>query len=53
MIMPFAEANIDLALKATKKAGLKYLYQGGPFETWGHFKLSSGSFPDGYESMVR
>ena len=53
MIMPFAESNIDLALKATKKAGLKYLYQGGPFETWGHFKLHSASFPDGYESMAR
>jgi len=53
MIMDFNEANIDMALEATKKSGLRYLYHGEPFETWGHFKLRTDHFPDGIESMNR
>ena len=53
MIMNFAESNIDAVLEVTKKSGLRYLYQGGPFETWGHFKLLSSHFPDGIKSMKR
>lgn len=46
MIMGFDESNIEQCLAYTKAAGLRYLYHGGPFETWGHFKLNSG-FPNG------
>lgn len=53
LIMGFGENNIDRALDVTKKAGLRYLYHPGPFETWGHFKLKEGSFPDGPASMKR
>ncbi len=53
LIMNFNEKNIDEALKFTKKAGLRYLYHGGPFETWGHFKLKPKDFPDGIESLKR
>jgi hypothetical protein len=53
LIMGFGEADFDRALEITKKAGLRYLYHDGPFETWGHFKLKTGQFPDGVESMKR
>ncbi|WP_215224072.1 hypothetical protein [Echinicola shivajiensis] len=51
LIMSFGEGNIEEALDLTKQAGLKYLYHGGPFENWGHFKLHEKSFPDNWESM--
>lgn len=53
LIMGFGEDNLDQALSLTKKAGLEYLYHGGPFETWGHFKLNEKAFPDNWESMKR
>lgn len=53
LIMDFGEYNMDEMLAITKKAGLKYLYQGGPFENWGHFKLKEIPFPDNWESMKR
>lgn len=53
LIMDFGEHNIDSALQITRRAGLKYLYQGGPFETWGHFKLDPQLFPDNWQSMKR
>ncbi len=53
LIMDFGEYNLDEMLSITKKAGLKYLYQGGPFENWGHFKLKEIPFPDNWESMKR
>ena len=53
LIMGFGEADIDRALEVTKKAGLRYLYHPGPFESWGHFKLKKGPFPDGPASMKR
>ena len=53
LIIDFGENTIDEALKFTQKAGLKYLYHGGPFETWGHFKLNEKSFPDNWNSMKR
>jgi hypothetical protein len=51
LIMPFDGGNLGEALQLTKKAGLKYLYHGGPFETWGHFKLQQKSFPKNWESL--
>jgi hypothetical protein len=53
LITDFSDTDIDEALELTKKAGLKYLYHGGPFETWGHFKLNEKSFPDNWNSMKR
>jgi len=53
LIMGFGEENLDACLKVTKEAGLKYLYHGGPFENWGHFKLNPTQFPDNWESMKR
>lgn len=51
IIYPFNENNIDEAIEFTKSTGLKYLYHGGPFETWGHFKLSPHEFPSGMEGL--
>ncbi len=53
LIMPFSEDNLDESIKIVKQAGLRYLYHGGPFETWGHFELQKASFPDNWESMRR
>ncbi len=53
LIIDFGENTITEALELTKKAGLKYLYHGGPFETWGHFLLNRKSFPDNWESMKK
>lgn len=53
IITDFSEDNLDIAINLTKDAGLEYLYHGGPFETWGHFKLNENDFPDNWESMRR
>lgn len=53
IITGFSEENLDEAIQLTKDAGLEYLYHGGPFETWGHFKLNENAFPDNWESMRR
>ena len=53
LIVSFSEENLDDAIELTKRAGLKYLYHGGPFQTWGHFKLNPGQFPDNWDSMKR
>ncbi len=53
LIMSFNEANLDDAIELTKKAGLDYLYHGGPFKTWGHFVLNGEAFPDNWQSMRR
>jgi len=51
LIIEFNEKNLDQALELTKKAGLKYLYNGGPFKTWGHFILNEKAFPENWMSM--
>ncbi|MFO7616821.1 MAG: hypothetical protein R6V75_06185 [Bacteroidales bacterium] len=51
LIMNFGIREFEDALALTKKAGLKYLYQEGPFETWGHFKLNARQFPENWETM--
>ncbi|MCC5937103.1 MAG: hypothetical protein JJU34_07465 [Lunatimonas sp.] len=53
LIIGFAEDDLDEALALTKKAGLKYLYHGHPFKSWGHFPLIEKSFPDNWQSMKR
>ncbi len=51
LIMSFGEKNMEQCLEVTKKAGLRYLYQGGPFRTWGHFELNPRLFPHGWEGL--
>jgi len=53
LIMDFTEKNLDQALELTRKAGLKYLYHGHPFKSWGHFDLLEDAFPDNWTSMKR
>ncbi len=53
LIIGFGEDDLDEAIDLTKKAGLRYLYHGGPFESWGHFKLNEKQFPDNWASMRR
>jgi len=53
LIMDFGVDNIKEALGYTREAGLRYLYHGDPFETWGHFKLHPREFPDNWKSLRR
>lgn len=53
LIVGFGEDSIDEAIELTKKAGLGYLYNGGPFQTWGHFELGRKAFPSGWAGMKR
>ncbi len=53
LIVDFSEETLDRAIELTKKAGLRYLYHGDPFDTWGHFKLDEKAFPGNRESMKR
>lgn len=51
IIYPFNEKNIDEAIAFTQRTGLKYLYHGGPFRTWGHFDLKPDEFPNGWSGL--
>jgi hypothetical protein len=52
LITSFTEKTIDDALALTKKAGLNYLYHyGKTFESWGHFDLYEGEFPNGIAGL--
>ena len=53
LIVDFGEETLDAALDLTLRAGLRYLYHGGPFRTWGHFELHANQFPDGWASLKR
>jgi hypothetical protein len=53
LIVSFSEDHVDEAIALTKDAGLRYLYHGGPFQTWGHFKLNPNQFPDNWASLQR
>lgn len=53
IIYPFNESNIKDALEFTKKTGLKYLYNGGPFTEWGHFVLDPKEFPSGWDGLKK
>ena len=47
----FSESNIDECIELAQAAGVKNLYHPGPFETFGHFKLRSGGFPNGRKGL--
>ncbi|MFC5864521.1 hypothetical protein ACFPT7_19595 [Acidicapsa dinghuensis] len=51
LIADFGEASIAHAIELTKRAGLRYLYQSSPFETWGHFELKRDLFPRGWDGF--
>ncbi len=51
LIQDFNINTINKAVELTRKAGLKYVYQGGPFENWGQFDFKKNAFPDNWESM--
>jgi hypothetical protein len=51
LIVDFGEDTIDRAIEMTKHAGLKYLYNSSPFETWGHFELRKSLFPHGWDGF--
>jgi len=51
LIIGFGEDTIEEAVAVTKRAGLKYLYHGGPFSTWGHFHLNPSQFPRGWAGL--
>lgn len=51
LIVDFGEATIGRAVEMTRRAGLRYLYHSSPFETWGHFRLKLGLFPNGVEGL--
>lgn len=51
LIADFGEETIDQAIAMTRRAGLKVVYQSSPFETWGHFHLKPGLFPNGWEGF--
>ncbi len=53
IIYPFNETNINKAIEFTKKTGLKYLYHGGPFKTWGKFELNPSEFPSGIDGLKK
>jgi len=53
LITSLGESNIDEVLELARKAGFKYVYDGGPFRTWGHFQLDPARFPDGDQSLRR
>ena len=53
LIVDFSERELDEALELTEKAGLRYLYHGNPFRTWGHFELNEKQFPDNWDSLKR
>ncbi len=53
LIIGFGEDNIADAIALTKKAGLRYLYHGGPFSTWGNFELNPKQFPNGWQGMKK
>jgi hypothetical protein len=50
-IVSFSEKNIDECLSLAKKAGIKYLYTPGIWESWGHFGINKNPFPNGYEGV--
>jgi hypothetical protein len=53
LISDFNESNVDEMLDYTRKAGLGSLYHEGPFQSWGHYILDPGSFPNGLAGMKK
>ncbi len=53
IIYPFNENNIDEAIRFTQQTGMKYLYHGDPFKTWGKFELNPSAFPSGLDGLKK
>ncbi|MFT5733042.1 MAG: hypothetical protein ACJA2W_001535 [Planctomycetota bacterium] len=51
LITGFGEDTVDEAIALTLRAGLGYLYHGGPFATWGTFQLNPVQFPGGWDGL--
>ena len=51
LIMDLGVDNLQEAMQVTQQAGLRYLYNGDPFETWGNFKLKQKEFPQNWASL--
>jgi hypothetical protein len=51
LIVGFGESTVDRAIEKTQNAGLMYLCHSSPFETWGHFKLKTDLFPQGWDGF--
>jgi hypothetical protein len=51
LIVDFSESTVDRAIAMTRRSGLTYLYHSSPFETWGHFRLKPGLFPNGWDGF--
>jgi hypothetical protein len=55
LITDYNEDNLDFVLGMAKKAGFKYVYNPGPFNSWGHFtwdKSFTKSGDEGVKKMV-
>lgn len=44
-------SRLPALFEMAKRAGLRYIYHGNPFRTWGHFELDPRQFPEGDESL--
>ncbi len=53
IILDFGEETLERALDVVSRAGLRYLYHGAPFKTWGHFELDPKMFPNGWDGLAR
>jgi hypothetical protein len=53
LVCGWSESTIDEVLEFAKLGGFKYVYDGDPFQSWGHFRMDPRRFPDGDESMRR
>lgn len=53
LITDFGEDNLDFVMEKAKRAGFKYVYHGGPFEDWGHFRFSESFTKSGDEGVRR
>jgi len=51
LIVDFGEDTIDRAIEMAQRAGLGWVYNSSPFETWGHFELRRNLFPHGWEGL--
>ena len=51
LIASFDESNIDVLLNHAERANLMTLYHMDPFESWGHYNISTQFFPDGIRAM--
>jgi hypothetical protein len=53
LIADYSENDIDELLGYTKRANLMTLYHMEPFESWGHYRVSRKSFPNGINGLKK